>query len=161
MPAPPQFMWIASVDSVSKRPSAYLPVSAAVSAPLAASVSTSLAASVCLAASVSLAASAALALVASTSLAASAATALDLQFSQPLHASPALHLSQGSSHSSDELSAFLERHQPPPPPAVLLVGLTEDPVVASWNRSLEQPIAKLAPKTNAVKVVSCFFIVIS
>jgi hypothetical protein len=101
------------------------------------------------------------ALVASTSLAASAAAALDLQFSQPSHASPALHLSQGSSHSSDELSAFLERHQPPPPPAVLLVGLTEDPVVASWNRSLEQPIAKLAPKTNAVKVVSCFFIVIS
>ena len=100
----------------------------------------------------------------------------DLHFSHP---SPVAHLAHASplgrevsvrreasvsgeaSVWASELLAGADCQQPPPHPAVSLVGLSEDPPLAFWKNSLEQPVIKLKPKPNAIQVVTCCFIVFS
>ena len=106
----------------------------------------------------------------------SADVSLDLHFSQP---SPVAHLAHVSplgrevsvrrdasasgltSVWASELLAGADCQHPPPHPAVSRVGLSEDPPLAFWNNSLEQPAIKLKPKPNAIQVVTCCFIVFS
>lgn len=100
----------------------------------------------------------------------------DLHFSQPspvahlAHASPSrrevsvcreVSVSEAASVWASELLAGADCQHPPPQPAVSLAGVSEDPLLAFWKNSLEQPAIRLRPKPNTSHGVSCCFIVFS
>ncbi len=102
-------------------------------------------------------------------LSASVDASVDLHFSQPspvahlAHASPwardvsvcrEVSVSEAASVWASEPPAGADCQHPPPQPAVSLAGVSEDPLLAFWKNSLEQPAIRLRPKPNAIHVVS-------